>query len=209
MPFVIHAGDMIHVEEFPLQMRPNKKALRPYVGGGTLYEATCRAVCGNLFFASDSSSTSASLAGSKAMFRRATEHDIKSVKLWRKWLHRGKTSEYGSYAPPDPKDFDNQDVYARVVEANRAIRSVGLLRRFVELDSGYVGMAAGAIEGDEVVVVMGARTPFAVRRVGELKIDGGEKKMAYVVVGECYLVGGMDGELMGSMEKGEEEMYLL
>ena len=213
--FCIHDNYPIKIDEdyFPLPMNSNKHLAQAYrPGGGTRYDAICRAICGDVFFNTSSSSADTIQAGSGAMFRRATKDDIKSVRLWRKWMHRGKTSEYGGYAPPDLKDFDDQEVYARVVEANRAIRSVGLLRRFVEVDSGHVGMVADAYQGDEIVVIMGARTAFAIREVGELNIGEIGKKMVHMIVGECYLVGDMDGQLVEKMEKEgkkPEEMYVV
>ena len=73
-------------------------------------------------------------------------------------------------------------------------------------------MAADARGEDEVVIFMGARTPFAVRCLGWIVIKDVGLKRVYVLAGECYLVGGMDGELVEEMEKQgnkPEEIYLI
>ena|SRR6186713_1768932 len=113
---------------------------------------------------------------------------------------------------PKVKDFDDPVLYNELSEAHRAIRSVGLQRRYVELDSGHVGMAPDAIPDDDVMILMGARTPFVLRKVTEVNIDGVGKKMVWVVIRECYLIGGMDGELVEEklgVGHEPEEIYLV
>ncbi|KAI0397008.1 HET-domain-containing protein [Xylariaceae sp. FL0594] len=53
--------------------------------------------------------------------------------------------------------------------------------------------------GDELVVPLGAQTPFVVRRSRSGEDDSG-KGGAYVLVGETWVEGAMRGELMGSAE---------
>jgi hypothetical protein len=56
---------------------------------------------------------------------------------------------------------------------------------------GYVGMGPRCMEaGDLVVVLGGAALPYVARRV-----DGKAKK--YLLLGECYCDGIMDGEIVG------------
>lgn len=210
MPFTMHQSMGIDKnQDFPLPLYPTKSLKGPYVAGGTLYDAICRAICGDTFFAS--ASTSAGRIGSTAMFRRATVEDVESVKLWRKWMHTNKPAVTGSIHPR-PEDFTSQELYQRVSEADRAIRSVGFLRRFVELESGHVGMTADASGNDEVMIFMGAKTPFTVKYLGEMMIKDVGMKRIYVLAGECYLVGAMDGGLVEEMEKQgkqPEEVYLI
>ncbi|KAH7397136.1 heterokaryon incompatibility protein-domain-containing protein [Pyrenochaeta sp. MPI-SDFR-AT-0127] len=211
MPFTIHQSMGIDTnQEFPLPLHPTKSLKRPYVAGGTRYDAICRAICGDTFFTSASTS-SASRFGNATMFRRTTVEDVESVKLWRKWMHTNKPAVTGSIHPL-LKDFTSQESYERVSEADRAIRSVGFLRRFVELDSGHVGMTADASADDEVMIFMGAKTPFTVKYLREMMIKDVGMRKIYVLAGECYLVGAMDGGLADEMEKQgkqPEEVYII
>jgi hypothetical protein len=64
---------------------------------------------------------------------------------------------------------------------------------------GYVGMGPLSMQlGDHVVVFKGAKTPYIVRRLEDRK---------YLLVGECYCDGIMDGEIVERQH--EEDYYLL
>jgi hypothetical protein len=75
-------------------------------------------------------------------------------------------------------------------------RSLG--RTVIFCDDKRVGLAPqGTIVGDEIWIFVGAATPFAIRR-----IDGG----SYKLIGNCYVHGVMQGELMEDLEKGKYEL---
>lgn len=57
----------------------------------------------------------------------------------------------------------------------------------------------GAMLGDEVCVILGAHVPFLVRRVPH--DEAGTDR--YQLLGECYLQGIMNGEVMDSMPESE------
>jgi hypothetical protein len=70
-------------------------------------------------------------------------------------------------------------------------------RRFFRTGEGYYGIGPLIIkEGDVVCVLLGGRTPFILRRVGD----------DYSLVGECYVHGFMHGEAIDMMERGEREL---
>lgn len=73
-------------------------------------------------------------------------------------------------------------------------------RRFATTTKGYMGLVPrGAMLGDEVCVILGAHVPFLVRRVPH--DEAGTDR--YQLLGECYLQGIMNGEVMDSMPESE------
>lgn len=158
-----------------------------------------------------------SLVDSESKFRPATPHDIEPVKLWHKWMFRSIYKHRGVHIPPARSDFANETSFRRIQEADFVIRSVATHRRFIRLGTGHVGMAAGyAKEGDQVRILTGARTPFVLRKLGRIVIEGLAKKkspqIVWTVVGECYVIGAMDGEIVDLYEeqrKEPETVYLM
>lgn len=66
-------------------------------------------------------------------------------------------------------------------------------------DTGYVGLAPmGALPGDHIVIFLGGRAAYAIRRVVAGSKDAESKDVAetWVLVGECYVHGIMYGEFM-------------
>lgn len=53
--------------------------------------------------------------------------------------------------------------------------------------------------GDEVCVILGAHVPFLVRQVSHDEVGTNR----YQLLGECYLQGIMNGEVLDSMPKSE------
>ncbi|OJD35303.1 heterokaryon incompatibility protein [Diplodia corticola] len=91
-------------------------------------------------------------------------------------------------------------------EAAAAVRRAVRGRRLAALGEGegWMGLCpGGARVGDRVVVVEGVGVPFVVREVegeeGEEEEEGGEGRgeRRWRLVGECYVHGIMDGEVMG------------
>jgi hypothetical protein len=71
-------------------------------------------------------------------------------------------------------------------------------RTVIFCDDSRVGLAPqGTKVGDEIWIFVGAATPFVIRR-----IDGG----AYKLIGNCYVHGVMQGELMDDLGKGRYEL---
>ncbi|CZR69172.1 related to heterokaryon incompatibility protein het-6 [Phialocephala subalpina] len=70
-------------------------------------------------------------------------------------------------------------------------------RRFFRTAEGYYGIGPLIVEeGDVICVLLGGRTPFILRPVGD----------DYSLVGECYVHGFMHGEAIEMMERGEREL---
>lgn len=73
-------------------------------------------------------------------------------------------------------------------------------RRFATTKKGYMGlMPRGAMLGDSVCVILGSHVPFLVRRVPHGEAD----TKRYQLLGECYLQGIMNGEVMASAPESE------
>ncbi|TGO69532.1 hypothetical protein BELL_0770g00030 [Botrytis elliptica] len=97
-----------------------------------------------------------------------------------------------------------------IVEKTRKFASgVAFRGRMFEMDNGYLGMGQEGMEvGDEVCLFYGGETPYIVRRLTECQSKATNQTSGheYVLVGDCYVDGWMDGEAMGI---GEEKEFVL
>ncbi|KAI0808826.1 hypothetical protein GGR55DRAFT_696525 [Xylaria sp. FL0064] len=79
-------------------------------------------------------------------------------------------------------------------------------RRFFTTQNGFFGIGPASIEEKDIVaVVMGVPVPIVLRAVEDLNSD--LKK--YIVVGECYVHGIMDGELVKARQDAGQEAEML
>ncbi|TEY70248.1 hypothetical protein BOTCAL_0108g00030 [Botryotinia calthae] len=96
------------------------------------------------------------------------------------------------------------------VEKTRKFASgVSFRGRMFETDSGYLGMGQEGMKvGDEVCLFYGGQTPYIIREVTDYQNKGLSEPLRheYVLVGDCYVDGWMDGE---AMEMGEEKQFVL
>lgn len=77
-------------------------------------------------------------------------------------------------------------------------------RRFAVTRKGYFVLGPDALQaGDVVAVLRGGKVPFVLRKVS---VDGGDER--WVLVGECYVHGLMDGEGW-DVEGVEEEVFAI
>ncbi|KAF4633396.1 hypothetical protein G7Y89_g4717 [Cudoniella acicularis] len=73
-------------------------------------------------------------------------------------------------------------------------------RRLITTEMGWLGLAPEMVKvGDALAIICGCNFPVVLRRCGAC----GE---AWKVVGECYVDGVMDGELMDAAERGQYEV---
>jgi hypothetical protein len=66
-------------------------------------------------------------------------------------------------------------------------------RRMVTTEGGYLGLSPEAVHKGDVIAIYGCSFPVVLRKCGEF----------YLVIGESYIDGIMDGELMEAKERGE------
>ena len=60
----------------------------------------------------------------------------------------------------------------------------------------YGQVPHGSRTGDLVAIILGAKTPYVLRHCGKVKDS-------FELVGECYMDGMMDGEMMGMLPRME------
>jgi hypothetical protein len=197
----------INVSKFPLPAKPRDLLDKPYVTGGNEYDALWRTLCADSFFVGQESSTDA--VDGTSMFRRATQEDLKAIQVWRRWIEQ--FGDGRSVRPaPSPKDPSSAGEDALIASADRAIRSAVTVRRHFKTDTKYMGLAAaGTMPGDEVYVLLGSNTPFALRSLGEAAVEGLGDRRCYRVIGECYVHGIMDGELIKQPNAQVQELCLI
>ncbi|KAI1350605.1 hypothetical protein F5Y01DRAFT_285781 [Xylaria sp. FL0043] len=79
-------------------------------------------------------------------------------------------------------------------------------RRFFTTQNGFFGIGPASIEENDIVaVVMGVSVPIVLREVEDLNSD----LKNYIVVGECYVHGIMDGELVKARQDAGREAEML
>lgn len=90
--------------------------------------------------------------------------------------------------------------------------SVTVEKDLIELIAGHVGRADNVRVGDDVMVFLGARTPFINTPLGDMEIEGIGKQMGRSIVEDTCIIGVMDGEFVEQCRKEErmtELIYLI
>ena len=88
-------------------------------------------------------------------------------------------------------DLENMDAL-HLRDALMQRDRVGLGRKLVTTEKGYIGIAPQPAEQDDVIaVLLGCSVPFILR-----KVNGQSGEVRWRIVGECYVHGIMDGEAM-------------
>ncbi len=78
-------------------------------------------------------------------------------------------------------------------------------RKFCVTEKGYIGLVPPATEtGDRVCVFSGAQVPFLIRHIASSDETSERQAVQYTLVGECYIHGVMDGELVANGAKVED-----
>jgi hypothetical protein len=158
-----------------------------YVGGGSEYEARWRTLC------TDTAITEPHLESpATTPFRRAREEDVESFEAWRSWFLAAPKNHAG------PDGDGPTDVL--INRFNAMVRSAIHKNALVRTTNGYVGLVpSSALAEDDIFVVFGARKPALLRSIGEMDVEGVGKMQGCIYIGDCYIHGAMDGQLL---EKG-------
>jgi hypothetical protein len=112
-----------------------------------------------------------------------------------------KSSPEASFTTEDEQRISNELVKIKSRRPTILYEECGDYKRaFFVSDSGFMGFAPrAALPGDAVCVLHGATTPFVLRRDG----GGGYWKL----LGECYVFGIMNGEVMEELPAAEELIF--
>lgn len=121
--------------------------------------------------------------------RKATPE--KEGNQFRLWMRKTNYSAF------DPEDLVVPDGRHQWLEFTASFQQATTNRRFFITREGYMGLGPRNIEpGDVVCILLGAQVPFVLRAVD----DG------YMLLGECYCHGIMNGESVRQVDGGEAEL---
>jgi hypothetical protein len=120
---------------------------------------------------------------------------IRSDAPWKKLVVQAR--EYLLLSYGDDAELDVKKRANLIPAIDKSIITATLSRRLI-CGTGLVGLGPANTErGDEVYLLVGAKTPFVLRRTqpGEIHEDGKEVNVGsrFEIVGDCYVQGWMDG----------------
>jgi hypothetical protein len=126
-----------------------------------------------------------------AMYRRV--RDLQGISAFQKWVSWLKT--------PSPL---NKNLYTSGVAAvSTVISSTTYGRCFISTEKGYVGWAPKQCKkGDVVAVLAGGKVPYVLRPEASSNPseESGDSRKYYSVLGDAYIHGIMDGEVVTELE---------
>jgi hypothetical protein len=104
------------------------------------------------------------------------------------------------------KFYEYRDTYEEALDFMAYASTVHGRRRFFVTEKGCMGWAPiHTCSGDLVCIILGAETPFVLRRHGmEQSIGNQNTPRFYSLVGECFVYGMMYGEMIDSSDEIEE-----
>jgi hypothetical protein len=120
------------------------------------------------------------------------------------WLRNAMHEPHSSDAAARNTAVDTIDQILRVYTHEGAVRFFNILdlvstnRKFFVTEKGYMGIGPNSMQPTDIVCVLfGGKTPFVLRPTSTPN--------EYLLLGECYVYGLMDGEAMDAYERGEIE----
>lgn len=157
----------------------DKDPTKPYVTGGDIDKALWRCLLGNSAF------TGKAFTGNFEKFTKLTEEHYPTYELWKKEI---RTVVEGQWM-----------LSAETVSVYMVVAISARHRRMFVTEMGYFGMGGPATAvGDDVHLLLGSNVPFVTRPLAgdadSRPLDPSIKH--YTLVGECYLHGIMDGEVL-------------
>jgi hypothetical protein len=101
----------------------------------------------------------------------------------------------------------NASVHDSVPEFDRSVRTATLGRAFFVIEEGRFGLGPSTLAvGDDICVLLGGTVPFVLRPKPMRRLPG--QAEIYLLVGDCYVHGIMDGEAMKMGHLQEETLRL-
>ena len=163
-----------------------------YVGGGDTLTAFLQALAGGCWYFSQRRDLVTSKLAEEYLDRAQRYHSQRSH-VWREAAAAYITKLFPDLIWPNYR-VDRCDEMAAAWADNT--NSVAAGRKLMRTESGYFGLGPlCAKEGDIICVLFGGRTPYCLRQVND----------RYMLLGECYVHGLMNGEAIGMMEQGQIE----
>ena len=159
----------------------DKNPEKPYVGGGSWLEAYWRTLCLDCRMAENAT-------------RFKNEDDRRSHDQW--WWNM-LLQRYGEKSPQEQNGKGDESTGFGAHAKTCTHR-----QRFFVSNKGYIGLVPPATElGDQIFIFLGGKTPYVIRPQKEA--SGNDKSPTeYHFIGEAYVHGLMDGEVMTMIEKG-------
>jgi len=209
---VIYTSIMFHeFETWTLDLRDLRVLLRAfnshykdtsYVGGGRTFSAFWRTLLGDCFLPYRESqdlfhSLQTSKDGScKLSIRRVVAADCLPFLLW--WFGRVRRLEV--------EKVKKISTIPAVININASFMRATSGRRMFITSQGYIGLGPEHTRcGDQVAVLLGGSTPFMLREAGSTA--AGEAQWS--LLGDCYVHGCMDGELVEGQRVEDWPMLVL
>jgi hypothetical protein len=169
--------------------------LQDYISSGTLYNAFWRTLCMDYSQTSD------------RRFERSKENRRAIYDLWwQSFVQKPVVQQSDTCDSEVGKEIklDTQPhmVSKEVQEFGASVGVGGWDRRFFISEKGYIGLAPyNAAPVDKIAVLFGGKVPYILRRnePGSL----GSSDATWTFLGDSYVHGIMDGEVIESLERGE------
>jgi hypothetical protein len=166
-----------------------------YISSGTLDDAFWRTLCADY-----------SLTSIRTTERLKKNHRAAYNRWWQLQL---KIDTYGSAVGTEmtlESYLDNSP--KEVLEFDGSVMTATCNRRFFISEKGYIGLAASnAAPGDKIAVLFGGKVPYILRRNEHESSEASETTWTFL--GDSYVHGIMDGEVIESLERGEVTKELI
>ncbi|USP73815.1 hypothetical protein yc1106_01089 [Curvularia clavata] len=198
------------IRSWNLLTKSSERSDSTYPSGGTYENAFWRTLVGDLIRTNPAPDNH---RGQEA-YRRATPEDYEASRAWSMWsrcISRDTLSRAAA--------FSQRDLDEGISGIHYALKTATTSRRFFLTSSGYMGLGPKTTaEGDQVYIFKGSNIPFVVRPDQSVSIgedgwttlvsgdENGSKEHARItangsfeffqVVGDCFVYGAMDGEVL-------------
>jgi hypothetical protein len=223
---IMHNQDYVHVLKALRALNALKNGSgNTYVTGGSHFNAFWRTLLADCIIPySDSHGLEHILQDSNSkqqqpFIRRTTTADFFAFMLWLLSMSGGHFRMHGirrnadgmPSIPPQREYLDNEDLADKYATESlcriEAVQSIGASvvratsgRCMFVTAKGYIGLGPHSLKpGDSIAILLGGCTPFALER-GDIE---GLEDEHWKLLGDCYVHGWMDGELVHNENTGD------
>jgi hypothetical protein len=166
-----------------------------YISSGTLKDAFWRTLCMDYLTASNRTPTRAK-ANHRAVYDLWWQLEL-MIDAWDSEVD--VETMLDNYLPTLPNEVHQFD---------SSVMTCAWNRRFFISEKGYIGFAPShAAPGDTIVVLFGGNVPYILRK--NEPATWGSSETTYIFLGDSYVHGIMDGEVIESLERGDVAKELI